>query len=336
MPQTRKVNKITLSYSVLSAWRKCPTYFKLRYLRELQKPFIPKEPTAKDKGSALQFGDAFHRSMEMWGSGKYSKDQILEFAHNVCKENGLTAIRDQNDRSGDQLVKLVGAYIDHFGPALQDFKPIDINGKSGLEYEYDEDFSDIINWRLHFDGLVEVQRDIEELGLEKGEIVILEYKTASDLLFNLRSRMFSDQAIGYSRQATRLLNSDKPIPVVFVGVCSKQSALKGVLDAKYWQNYVKRYKKEPPLLFMRQVFRPDAEMHDEWYQDVMKDCARLIEDIESMHFTRNAPDACTVFGGLCQFHQICKITPSTRQQVIDLMYEEESWKGFEVDIKETD
>lgn len=335
----KRVKMITLGYSTLSGWRKCPTYFKYRYVQKLQKPPKTFEGPPK-KGSALIFGAILHEAMELWHNGE-PREKVLEFVKTQGQER-LGDVPESKERSAAQILQLVEAYMDHFGEAHRDFKPLQIGDESGLELEYDEEIDPRIRWRLHFDGLVAAQRDIPELGLRKGEIFILEFKTASNLAFNLRSRMFSDQAIGYSRQGTRLMaqihgmkeEEVGALPVLFVGLNTSWSALKGHSDVDYHMKYTKRYKKEPPLLFMRELVRVQKEQHREWEKAVSKDCYRLIEDLEQDHYTRNAPDACTVFGGLCQFHDLCKICPSQRDALTEIMYEEESWKGWDVEWEE--
>jgi len=147
--------------------------------------------------------------------------------------------------------------------------------------------------------------------------------------------MFSDQAIGYSRLATALLKSDTPIPVIFNGVCSKMSAVNGYPNPEgneYLEKYVKRYKKETPLMFMRECVRVSKEQHEEWEIQVTRDSLRLIEDVEEAIYSRNAPDACTVFGVRCQFLDLCKMAnPAGRTLVADKLYEKESWHGWEIE-----
>jgi hypothetical protein len=331
----RKIKHITLGYSSLAAWRRCATSFKYRYLNNyVRRSFAPNEQQLrKAKGSALTFGSLIHEALELWHGGKSNRsEEILNIISPKIDER-LGHIPPDNDRSAQHCKELITAYINHYD-AQSDFLPIDINGVSGLEYQNDLSLHSRVTWRVHFDGIVTLTRKIAELGSEKGDVVVLETKTASDLDRNFRTRMFSDQAIGYSHQATALLGQDKPVPILFNGLSTRRSALKAYMDKDYADNYRQKYKKEPPALFHRELVAIKPWQHTEWKANVLQDTRRLISDIEKDEFSRNAPDSCTVFGGLCQFSQLCQEQPNARLALADLLYDEDDWKGWVIEWSE--
>jgi len=166
----KKIKKVTLGYSTLSGYRKCPTYFKYRYLQQLsriQGP-ITQTPAKKLRGSALTFGQVLHDFLEDYHAGVLPDDELLKKHDKAAKEQ-LPDIPDKNDRSAAQAAKIYRAYISHYRDVRSAFRPIKVGGELALELEHDELVHPQINWRLHFDGLVEVTEDIPELGLKKGE-----------------------------------------------------------------------------------------------------------------------------------------------------------------------
>lgn len=308
----KKVKRITLGYSVLNEYRKCPQKFAYRYLYGL----VPKtqEKDIIDRGSPLIFGDLVHQFMERYYGGEEAEPLIKDLVIKAWTTS-LAKVPGKNQRSIEHLELLLTHYVEQYPKADEDFQV----HEGMLEYEHDFDISEKVRWRQHFDGIIKDKY---------GTLKIFEHKTSSGhLAYALLDRMYpNDQAVGYVYGARDLgLDLHR---VMFNGLCSRRA----MVNSGYREWYQKRYKgKEPPPLFMRQDVIIEQWMLDEWLDAVKRDSERLIADIESGRFSKNAPDACTVFGSRCPYAGLCATDPGARQQAADFDFEQDQWKGWEIE-----
>lgn len=310
-----KIKKIVLGYSVLSEYRKCPSKFNFRYLKQLTKPSTP----STYKGSPLTFGSLVHEFMEFYHNG-IPVQEVLDQVLGKGSLSALSEVDPAGQRSLLHLELILNKYIEAYPDPKGEFTPYDkLEDKKAFEYECDFILSTnpLIVWRQHYDGLV---------NLPEGTPAILEHKTSSgDLRKDLRNRMLPNaQAVGYVYGARRALG----IPVsgvLFNGLCTYRPLVN--------PGYKFRGQGTPQPLFLRELVKVDDWMLDEWLSQTLRDVKRMIEDIEQNTFGANAPDACTVFNQLCQYADMCRSSPKDRITLEEYGYEKEGWKGFELEFE---
>jgi len=319
-----KVKKIILGYSVLNEYRKCPQKFAFRYLHELERPH--KDFALLDKGSPLEFGTFIHEFMERIYAKESGKAVVKDVLLKAAQTN-LVKVPERKLRSVKHLEDLMESYLKHYPDLFEKFQVYEHEGKAMLEFEYDflltpPGTTPEIVWRQHFDGVLKDKHGI---------LKMFEHKTCSgNLAFELINRMLpNDQPVGYVYGARHMgLDVSR---VLFNGLCTQQTTLKAFMSKDYRDAYVKRYKKIPAPLFMQHEIHIEDWMLEEWRENVLKDSLRLIEDIESLTFSKSAPDACQAFNSRCKYAEICLTHPEARGVAAVFDFITEPWKGWEIE-----
>jgi hypothetical protein len=259
-------------------------------------------------------------------------EATIDEINKLVESTTLALVEPDKQRSALHLDMLMRQYIDHYGEDPHKFfRPIMHDGKEGIELEVDFYLTPRIKWRQHFDGLVEIvqtHKTPSGIELSKGEIVILEHKTSSgDMRKSLKERMLpNDQAEGYVYGANRILGL--PVnKVLFNGL----GTYRKLVEPGYRQNYANKYGKECQPLFYQHVVEITDEFLNRWENDSIRDANRLIEDIEDSNFSRNAPDACTLWGRKCVYSSLCEASCADRKDLIEWDFEKESWKGWNIE-----
>lgn len=330
MSQKRHIKAITIDYTTLSSWRKCPTFFRYKYLEALSKisTFTPEE--TQKRGSPLEFGRLIHRGLELWHAGGLAPGDVLDAVYMEAARTELVHVTPDGDRNIPHLQELLHAYCQKYPDPHGDFTPVERDGTKFLEYAYEFKLGTVggipITWKQHWDGLV-MQKD--------GSHAVLEHKTASgDPRGSFSDRMLpNDQAIAYSLGASLFLGVPTT-PVLFNGISSDRNAI-----SEEWRKaQADRHAKNPTRFkppfepFLRCLINITPEHHAEWLASALRDVRRLIEDIQEASFSRNAPDACTVFNRRCAFSDLCKFTGQARSSMLEFQYEKlEPWKGFVIE-----
>lgn len=320
----KKVKSITIGYSVLSEYKKCPEKFKLRYAEGITK----KSHGTVYWGSPLLFGQFLHLFMELYYSGQFPAEQAIHETLLKAGQSDLSQVAPEKQRSLYHLEQILYAYIHRYGTNhTSTWAPAIVDGKSGIELEVDIPLMPGVTWRQHYDGLVIANIDMPDFGVTKGQYLILEHKTSSgDMRTSLLPRMDpNDQVEGYTYGASRHLKL--PVnSVLFNGV----GTYRPLVEPGYAANFKKKYRKDAQPLFLRNLIKVSERSLDRWEKDTKRTISRLIEDIEQNDFTRNAPDACTLWGG-CEFQQLCKSSCTDPKDLISSMYNKEPWKGWQIE-----
>jgi len=323
-----KVKKLVIDYSTLSTWRTCPSKFNYRYVQQL---------TGKSDSEALVFGSLVHRGLERiyrdcgsvvptdgttheidyLGSGNIpssTNDPLTNALHWIAAEAAKTCIGTtlpDNRRSIKHLLTLLTAYFKNYFP--------DPLVPSRFESFHKVALTDRISFCGTVDGIVDTIP------------AVFETKTTSFLNSNFLERLNpNDQATGYCVLASDLLG--KPVrTIVFNGISTSGYGMTpGALTSKpdKWMLY-----REPARLFLRaETHRSDADIED-WLSRLLRDCNRIIEDIESDTFSKNGPDSCTIFNSTCSFIDLCRTRKENVPILIQNTMKVEPWKGCTVEVE---
>lgn len=316
----RRVVHITIDYTTLSSWRRCPTSFRYRYLEALSKVSIREDEVSPDKGSPLEFGRMIHLALEKWHSGQHTASEVIDALLMEGAATSLVKVNPEGSRNLPHLVDLFSAYVRRYPQPHGDFTPLEIDGKQTLEHAYEIKLSDRITWKGHFDCLA----------TSADGNVVVEHKTASgDPRASFSDRMLPNaQAVGYSYGAATLLGQPT-VPVLFNGLTTDRNQISEIWRAEHAKKAHHKNYRPPYDPFLRSLIRITPAHHAEWRESVIRDVTRLIEDIEANSFSSNAPDACTVFNRRCAFDDLCKFTADERALQREFHYEQiEPWKGF--------
>lgn len=294
-----KVKHLKISHTSLNAWRKNPRKFYYEYQLSLRPKPNP-SATPKPYGDSLAFGITMHRFCELYTMSA----NVEDIATQAISESSLpeTGVKGK-DHAKRLMLQYAAQHLPSDGPA---------------ELELLMPLSPRITYVGHIDKLT------DRFDYTDPEKIIIDYKTTSKhLRFDwLPTLNPSAQAIGYILSAQAA--GHKCESCLFRGISSDPK----LLDPTYVPKSRKGEVKPLPPLFLDHIITPTQFQIDEWKQQTLKDCLRLIEDIESGVFT-----CCCGIGDFCSYRRICLTPPEDRDKIIQWDYDIQTFRGFSLEME---
>lgn len=325
--------KLYIDFSTLDEYRLCPQKFIYKSILNL----------SSGSTEALDFGTLVHFGTELLGMASLSSlpsletiDQEIAFLMenppqaNECKDNLIRILHYTAEeaskypnifnlppvfrRSVKHLLTLISRYAINYFP-----EPLKLNTfESQLEAYLGTTSSGVdIFYRGTRDGL--------------GDDFILERKSTSFLGSKFEQMVNpNNQASGYIWLEQTLGNDlDR---IIFDGISTTGYGMNPkykTSDESKWDIY-----RNPQKLFQRLETTRDKLQIQEWKQDVLYTCERLVNDIlnalkSDYMAPKNAPKACDTYNTLCAYKQLCSLNVDYRNQLINAFERNEKpWKGF--------
>ena len=308
----RTIKSLKVSFSILNAFRNCGHFIDFRYIQG----HTPVPHSSLDKGDAREFGTLIHSVVQEWLNTR-DEDQVWETFRSLSESMSLRDVEASKLRSLHHAQLLTEAFLREYLQPQESFGyPYSFQQQPGLEGEYSlllQDSNPRVELVFHTDGLLNFPGKLPYL---------LEIKTSSGNLNNeLTSRMLPNRQILTYYWGLRQLGLDLLPEMKFLGLCTYRP----MVNPGY------KYKgrgEEKPLFLIQPVQIPSwsLPLHERWLE---KNIQSMISDIETLDYSDNAPDSCTLWNSKCPFIDVCNSAPADRSKKLDLLfYKGPRWKGF--------
>ncbi len=280
--------------TMLNTFRSCPRKFELQYLRHWK---------LTGSNVHLNAGAAFAKGLEDARKTYYELDSGSEAAIMVGVRSLIEAYGDfecppESAKSCERMVTALEYYFDAFPFASDAAKPIKLpSGAHAIEFSFAQPIIDFLHPETR-EPLIYSGRADMVVDMANG-IFVMDDKTTSQLGASWANQWeMRSQFTGYC-WAAKL--AGLPVDGVLV---------RGIAILKTKFNHAQSI-----------TYRPDWEI-ERWYQQTLRDLARMRDCWERGEFDYNLGEACNEYGG-CVFVQICK--KSNPDDWLDAYFHQRVW-----------
>lgn len=282
--------KLKIDSSALSAWKRCPEYFYRRYVKGL----IP--IAVKEKLTAADIGTCIHKAFELMYSGESS-----EMAYNALETTARSIVPEGDNEALQAQIKSIQGLFNNY---LVQWGNPDITFVSTKQVE--KSLSSPLSADVEYCGSIDLIARLND----SDELVAVDHKTSSSLSY-IQQKCESDQFTGYiwlCQMAGLDINQ-----VIVNGLCTSQKAIGN-----------------PEMQFTRYLTRRNEEAIQEWRQRTLRDCSRILEDINSKTFSKFL-DSCHDFAHNCEYQEICFCNKELTEEAEKNGFRVDFWKNCSVE-----
>ena len=330
-----KIKKLVIDYSGLATYRTCPRKFLYALVRR-RAPVAPSD--------ALSFGQCIHKALAVWHTGgevgtlELCEHNFKEFEDlgstdyripHTCvrcrslaafvesaKETNIVNLTPETARSVHHGLNLLWHYFRIYGDPFSSFAPINTQEmKPAVELTLTAPLrlSDRAT-EIWYRGTIDAA--VTELSTEK--IVGLEHKTTYYLneAFLNRARL-NDQVTGYIHLLRENVHPD--------------------IDTMIWnalQTAPRKIQTDPGACFARTSTRRTREQLQDWRENTICTCRRILHDLEEESYETDMPNGCVQWNSMCPFADVCNAPSAVREEILLSNYVDNPWEGHAIEVAE--
>jgi len=278
---------IRLDNTALSAFRRCPAEFGWKHILHL----VPKtESESEHPPLALHYGIAWHTAMDtLYETGD------LNATITVFEKAAEGLAEDPKNRKT-------------IGRGIQDLHDYALIYENELEHTELIDNEILVNMPIALeDGwILEYVGAIDKLIKVRDKLKVLDHKTLGYItMFTPLAYELSNQLTGYGVIIRDFYGIEDAVTV--------EADIVGVTRTK------------PPSEFLRPEIIVNDHCADEWLLDIKTTAEMMLTAWKLGSLPKYGHDACTQFGRLCAYHQLCTAGPKTQPRAIEAGYAELPW-----------
>lgn len=312
-----------IDFSAYTAWKRCPKFFDLHYIQKYQ---------PLNESLALTFGTLAHSFLakyhlltapitdfssleheveflsELKSQPHSTENPILNIFNDLKRQATICNLPHSERYSIAHLLKLCLEYVRTYPKPQSDFR---IPQKT---VELSVDMPIRIGLKTHiFHGTIDILAE-DDYGP-----LIIEHKTAGRLWDFAQKASLSFQKVGYCVLAQHLgYEVDR---VIYNGLKTSYGPRDKTLEHS------------PEKNFKRLILDVPKWEIEQWWNSLLRDIPRIVEDVEQNSFSMTKPEGCLSYGS-CPFRDVCNSSPETGNNILDTYFTKDfEWKGFSKEDK---